>query len=155
MEDLISIGFTKKTYGTKGELKVKIKENYLEDFLKSDILFLGIQGKEVPFFKEYFKVSGSPLLKLEEIDDRDAASGLTSKEIFLRRSDVLSEEEREFEVVEDMIYKFLEQKHVLFVQGSGFNYDRSDAFRIAFLPHTEVLNEAFDRFEDFLKENKR
>ena len=56
---------------------------------------------------------------------------------------------------EEFVYKFLEEKHVLFVHGSGFNYDRSDSFRVVFLPHVEVLSEAFDRLEVFLKKNRR
>ena len=56
---------------------------------------------------------------------------------------------------EDFVLKFLEEKHVLFVHGSGFNYDRSAAFRVVFLPHLETLSDAFDRLEDFLKKNRR
>lgn len=60
-----------------------------------------------------------------------------------------------FATDEEFILKFLEEKHVLFVQGSGFNYERSNAFRVVFLPHIETLNDAFDRLEDFLKKNRR
>lgn len=60
-----------------------------------------------------------------------------------------------FENSEDFVLKFLEEKHVLFVQGTGFNYDRSDSFRVVFLPHLETLSDAFDRLEDFLAKNKR
>ncbi|MCM8541827.1 MAG: pyridoxal phosphate-dependent aminotransferase [Lentisphaeraceae bacterium] len=56
---------------------------------------------------------------------------------------------------EEFILKFLEEQHVLFVQGSGFNYDRSNAFRVVFLPHAETLTNAFERLESFLKANKR
>lgn len=60
-----------------------------------------------------------------------------------------------FDSDEEFIFKLLEEKHVLLVQGSGFNYNRSNAFRVVFLPHVETLNAAFDRFEDFLEANKR
>lgn len=60
-----------------------------------------------------------------------------------------------FDSSEEFIYRFLEEKHVLFVHGEGFNYERSNAFRVVFLPHVEVLDEAFDRLEEFLKKNKR
>ena len=56
---------------------------------------------------------------------------------------------------EEFIFKFLEEQHVLFVQGSGFNYNRSHAFRVVFLPHAETLTNAFERLELFLKANKR
>ena len=60
-----------------------------------------------------------------------------------------------FKSDEEFVFRFLEEKHVLLVQGSGFNYNRSDAFRIVFLPHLETLGNAFDRLDDFLKKNKR
>lgn len=60
-----------------------------------------------------------------------------------------------FDNDEEFVYKFLEEKHVLFVQGSGFNYDRTNAFRVVFLPHIETMSDAFDRFEDFLKKHRR
>ncbi|NQZ58492.1 MAG: pyridoxal phosphate-dependent aminotransferase [Lentisphaeraceae bacterium] len=55
---------------------------------------------------------------------------------------------------EDMILQFLEEKHVLLVQGSGFNYERSNTFRVVFLPYEETLNEAFDRLETFLDSHR-
>jgi alanine-synthesizing transaminase len=60
-----------------------------------------------------------------------------------------------FQNDEEFTLKFLEEKHVLFVQGSGFNYTRSNAFRIVFLPHIETLHDAFDRLQEFLYKNKR
>ncbi|MCH2208463.1 MAG: pyridoxal phosphate-dependent aminotransferase [Lentisphaerales bacterium] len=56
---------------------------------------------------------------------------------------------------EEFVLKFLEEKHVLFVQGSGFNYDRTNAFRVVFLPHIETMSDAFDRLEDFLGKYRR
>ena len=50
MKEMILIGKTKKASGVKGELKVNIDEKYLEDFLQATVLFLTIQGKNVPFF---------------------------------------------------------------------------------------------------------
>jgi len=60
-----------------------------------------------------------------------------------------------FDSDEELVLKFLEEKHVLLVQGSGFNYYRSPAFRVVFLPHSDTLNNAFDRLQDFLKSHKR
>lgn len=59
-----------------------------------------------------------------------------------------------FKSDEEFILKFLEEKHVLFVQGSGFNYERSNAFRVVFLPYIDTLNDAFDRLEEFLHSHK-
>ena len=48
--------------------------------------------------------------------------------------------------------KLLNKEHVLTVHGSGFSQKYGQGhFRIVFLPEKEVLNEAFDRIENFLK----
>lgn len=45
----------------------------------------------------------------------------------------------------------LREKHILFVQGSGFNYKTPDHFRIVFLPEAAELERAMEEFADFLK----
>jgi len=105
MEKLISVGFTKKMSGINGELKVTITDQYLEDYLQATVVFLKIQGKTVPFFIEKHKVSNSLLVKFEDVDGRDAALKLTSKEILLREKDLIPEEEREYEVTDNLEFR--------------------------------------------------
>lgn len=45
---------------------------------------------------------------------------------------------------------FLKEEHVLMVQGTGFNWQKPDHFRIVFLPHPEDLIETMDRLERFM-----
>ena len=105
----MSIGYTKKAFGVKGELKMKIEDKYLEDFFKAEVVFLKIGGKTVPFFLDGVRVSNSLLAKFEDIDSPEDALPITSKEVFLRERDVIKEEEREFVVenedLEFSIYK--------------------------------------------------
>jgi len=51
------------------------------------------------------------------------------------------------------VLDLLHRKHVLLVHGSGFcpTYGRGH-FRLVFLPPVEVIDEAFDRVEEYLKE---
>jgi alanine-synthesizing transaminase len=60
----------------------------------------------------------------------------------------------DFSSDEEMVHKLLIEQKVLTVQGSGFNYYNSAAFRAAFLPHVDMLSEAFDRIEDFLEKHR-
>ena len=57
-----------------------------------------------------------------------------------------------FNLHDDMqfAYDFLREKHVLIVQGTGFNWPQPDHFRIVYLPRLEVLNEAMGALKDFL-----
>ncbi len=51
---------------------------------------------------------------------------------------------------EQFVLDLLEEKQVLVVQGSGFNWSKPDHFRIVFLPELAMLREAISRIEDFL-----
>ena len=46
--------------------------------------------------------------------------------------------------------EFLQQERVLMVQGTGFNWNAPDHFRVVFLPNLLDLAEAMDRLERFL-----
>lgn len=46
---------------------------------------------------------------------------------------------------------FLVEKHVLLVQGTGFNYPAPDHFRVVFLPTVEEIRIVAERMADFLK----
>jgi len=56
----------------------------------------------------------------------------------------------------EFVLDFLHSKHVLVVHGSGFcqTYGK-DHFRAVILPTLEILEEAFNRLEDFLKEKTK
>ncbi|MGN0153471.1 MAG: aminotransferase class I/II-fold pyridoxal phosphate-dependent enzyme [Lachnospiraceae bacterium] len=52
---------------------------------------------------------------------------------------------------EQFALDFLQQKHVLIVQGSGFNWQEPDHFRIVYLPQVDDLKIAASRLRDFLE----
>ncbi len=89
----IKIGFTKKTVGTKGELKITIDPKYLEDISKTNVVFLKL-GNYIPFFIEKVKLSNSSTILFEDVTSETEAAPFSSKEIYLRDSDILKEEER-------------------------------------------------------------
>ncbi|MEO1625196.1 MAG: ribosome maturation factor RimM [Bacteroidota bacterium] len=93
-ESLTSIGFTRKTYGLQGHLKVRIEDRYLEDFFQAEIVFVRQKGHPLPFFVEEFAEKGDLLVKFEDVDTKEAAQALTSCEMFLRDADLMPEEER-------------------------------------------------------------
>ena len=45
---------------------------------------------------------------------------------------------------------FLKEKKVLVVQGTGFNWNKPDHFRVVYLPEEKVLKEAIEKLGDFL-----
>lgn len=84
----LPVGFTKKTYGAKGELKVVIQDDYLEDFLSAEAIFMEVQGKPAPFFIEYVREGNDLLLKLEGVDSPEQAKAYTSRDLMLHIKDV-------------------------------------------------------------------
>ena len=50
---------------------------------------------------------------------------------------------------EKLIYDILTETRTLLVQGTGFNWDRPDHFRMVFLPDLEVLSLVGNRLETF------
>jgi len=49
-----------------------------------------------------------------------------------------------------LIQELLFEEKVLVVQGTGFNWPQPDHFRMVFLPHEDILQEAIDRISNFL-----
>ncbi|MCC7465690.1 MAG: 16S rRNA processing protein RimM [Saprospiraceae bacterium] len=106
----VVIGRTRKAHGLTGELKVSIEERFLEDFLKCERIFIEVKGVKIPYFIENVRGGGEIILHLEEVNDRDAAIALQSRDILLREQDILPEHMREIEVEEEegLEYAFVE-----------------------------------------------
>ena len=59
---------------------------------------------------------------------------------------------KKFNITDDVRFALdlLKRKKVLIVQGSGFNWQEPDHFRIVYLPRIEVLRECMEKIADFL-----
>lgn len=88
----IEIGYTGKSHGLQGELKLVIKERYEQDALQANVLFLEIKGKHIPFFVEEINIGNAWIAKLEDVDSREYADSLAGKGIYLREEDLLPPE---------------------------------------------------------------
>ena len=95
-ETYIKIGRTKKPHGIKGELKLHIEEKYAEDFEQATVIFLELGGNQTPFFVENLRGGLFDILKLDGVNSRNQALDLSHKNLSLRQSDLLSDEERNF-----------------------------------------------------------
>ncbi len=64
---------------------------------------------------------------------------------------------KKFNIVDDQQFAldFLREKRVLIVPGSGFNWKQPDHFRVVYLPRIEVLEDACESLQDFLKTYKQ
>lgn len=99
----VSIGHTRKAHGLAGEIKVSIEEQYLEDFLKNERIFIAVKSTKIPYFIANVRGKGEMIVQLEDVSNRDAAQALQSKELFLREQDLIPDREREFEIPDDSL----------------------------------------------------
>ncbi len=97
----VQIGYTKKTHGLGGELKVNIDAAMLEDFIKTELVFLEERGSKTPYFIEKVRIGNEVIVKFEDVNVKETAQNLTGKAIFLRESDVLEDSEREMELPDE------------------------------------------------------
>ncbi len=88
---MIQIGFTKKTHGLQGELKIAVEEPFEDLFFQAERIFLEQKGAKVPYFIESVRGGGELIVKFEDINDKDAAMPLQSKPVFLPASEVPEE----------------------------------------------------------------
>ncbi|HNM24416.1 MAG TPA: ribosome maturation factor RimM [Saprospiraceae bacterium] len=110
-QNFVSIGFTRKTHGVKGELKCSIEEAFEEIAVKKGRVFLDIKGRKVPYFIESLRGAGEPIVKFEDVDNREQAMLLQSRELFLSESDL----PRGFEVEEEegLVYEHIKGYHLI------------------------------------------
>ena len=97
----IEIGYTQKTHGVQGELKLFVEDRYYEDLIKNERIFVDQKGAKVPFFIEDLRGGGALIVKFEGVDKREAAMLLQSKKVYLRPQDLIPEDDRELEVEEE------------------------------------------------------
>ena len=87
---LVNIGKLGKAHGLNGEIKVRIEEVYLDDAMATDPMLVQISGQHIPYFIETWRSDGT-IIKLEDVDSKEAATLLQQKEVFLPK-DKLSEQ---------------------------------------------------------------
>ncbi len=90
MEQYICVGRTGKTHGVEGELKFFIEEEFFDDFLDAPAIFISVAGKPAPFFIKSFRGENNLIVKLEDVDTREAAQQMAGAEVFLRETDIAS-----------------------------------------------------------------
>ena len=94
MEKVIRIGKVSRLHGFKGELSLKVDQEFISSMEEADLLLLELDKKQVPFFIESFRLTttGFVLMKFEDVDTEADANRLRNAEIFLREEDVIEED---------------------------------------------------------------
>ncbi len=73
MSEFTEIGKLLKPHGVKGELKCFIEDEYVEDVLKSGLVYVAQGQSSLPYFIESIRSQNPFLIKLETIDNKEEA----------------------------------------------------------------------------------
>ena len=76
---------------------MQVKEEFLEDIFNLKVVFLKINGKQIPYFVESVKIGNAVLIKFEDINSPEATIAIASKEVYARAEDLTPEKDRLFE----------------------------------------------------------
>ncbi len=108
MQKYIQIGYTKKTYGVDGILKMHIELPYEATAYEAGHFYLEINGRYLPYFIEGIELGGDALIKFEEVNSKEVATSLTSKGIYVLEKDLILVNEDAITTNDSMQYAYLQ-----------------------------------------------
>jgi 16S rRNA processing protein RimM len=88
--EYLKIGTIRKPHGVKGHVRVEADQRYRRSLLQADVIFVHLKGNYAPYFVESVSDENLVLLKLEEVDAKEAAKPLNGQGLYLRQQDVLA-----------------------------------------------------------------
>jgi len=89
-DDCYYLGYISKTQGFKGGLLAFLDVDDTREYQNMESILVDLNGVLTPFFIETIQLKDKNFvhLKLEDVDDRDSATILSSKDIYLPLSDL-------------------------------------------------------------------
>lgn len=89
-EPYVKIGKLLKCVGTSGALKVDVEDDFMQDVMDNDHVFVKLNGAYVPYFIESIKENQALILQFEDVEDPESAARFNGLDIFLRSKDIRS-----------------------------------------------------------------
>ncbi len=86
--ELFKIGKTQKPHGLTGEIRVVVEDIFLDELSSFEVLFIKVGAKPIPYFVESLTFGNLPNFKLEDVNTREDARKIGSKDLFVRKSDL-------------------------------------------------------------------
>ncbi|GLR20002.1 ribosome maturation factor RimM [Portibacter lacus] len=83
--DYYEVGFTKKSYGVNGHLRISINDEFQTSFRKAEHCFFLLKGCLVPYFIENLD---EDLIKFESCHNPENAKEMVSKTIYLHEDQI-------------------------------------------------------------------
>jgi 16S rRNA processing protein RimM len=85
------VGRFGKTHGLAGGIRLIVEDPYFEAVLEAEVLFAPVDGSPVPYFTEKRLLEEPLVIKLEDVDTKEAAKVLTGLDLLLPGEEVEKE----------------------------------------------------------------
>lgn len=97
-EQCFQLGYVSKVHGLRGEIVVVLDVDFPEDYEDLEHIFLGRNGRLVPYFLEHFvlQAGNKALAKIEELDRIEQVEVLVGSEVYLPLSELPELEEDQY-----------------------------------------------------------
>lgn len=111
--DCFHLGYIAKLHGFKGEVSLFLDVTNPEDYASLDALFIDLDNHLTPFFVTYLKLKnkGFAQLRLEGVEDEDAAKRILRRDVYLPAQILPELEGVHFYDHEVVGYKVFEEKY--------------------------------------------
>ncbi len=89
--NFIEIGNTRKATGFDGAIRLEIADHFLEDLMKAEAVFIETGFEILPYFPKSIKNDGHVIARFDDVLDREAATALAGRTVYLRTEEVNSQ----------------------------------------------------------------
>jgi 16S rRNA processing protein RimM len=90
-ESYTKVGRFGKTHGLNGGIRILVEDAFLDAALEAEVLFAPVDGSPVPYFNEGVLLESPLVIKLEDVDTKEAAKALTGLDILLPADELEAE----------------------------------------------------------------
>ena len=87
-EEFIQVGYIRKGHGYKGHARVVVADEWKEDFMQQEFIFLEIDGYKVPFYVQERQDTKDIIIKLEHIDSVEAMQAYHKNSLYVLKKDI-------------------------------------------------------------------
>jgi 16S rRNA processing protein RimM len=114
-DDYYLLGTLLKTKGIKGEVILKLNNDYSEEILKLESIFIDVDNKLVPFFIEEIKIKtlSTIIVKIEGIDEEEKALEFIDLDFYIPHSQVETLHINKVETIDITGYKVMDKDRKL------------------------------------------
>lgn len=104
------LGFILKTHGIQGEVTFVLDVDTPEDYKGLESVFIGINGKLVPFFIDKIQITGEKaIVRLEDVNTLEKAEGIVGNTLYLPLQNLPQLDEDQFYYHDIIGYRIIDE----------------------------------------------